>query len=111
MAIDGVTVAQESPHHAKGSHWTGILRDPPGCSSILKKMDGETNFLISESHLAAGVAGDVHPAEEEATVISAADAAAPDAHGASHFALNATVILFIDDVVHTVAVDQQILLQ
>jgi len=65
-----------------------------------------TDLLIAESHLAAGVAGDVHPAEEEAAVVDATGA-----HGPSHLALDAPVILLVDNVVHAVAVDQQILLQ
>ena len=77
--------------------------------------------MIAESHLASGVARHVHAAEEEAPVVGGGGGggggrrdAGGDGSAAQrrpvHLGLHRLVVLFVDDVVHAVAVDQQVLL-
>lgn len=69
-----------------------------------------THLLVAESHLAPGVARHVHPAQEEPTVaVVLLESGA--ARRPRQLALDALVILFVDDVVHAVAVNQQVLLR
>ena len=65
------------------------------------------DLLIAESHLSSGVARDVHPAQEDPGVVRRA---APNHRRPPHFILHALVVLLVNYVVHTISVDQQILL-
>ena len=79
--------------------------------------DYSTCLLVAEPHLPARVSRDVHPAEEDPLLAAGGRRAARSARAvalvaaAHQLALDGAVVLLVDDVVHAVAVDQEVLLQ
>lgn len=64
-------------------------------------------LLIAESHLPPGVSGNVHPAQEHAL----ASLVFGGCLTPGQFSLNGLMVLFVDHVVHAVAVYEEILLR
>lgn len=65
---------------------------------------GDSYLLVTEPHLSSGVPRDIHPAEKQPLVFSVSGRAA------YQLGLDGLVVLFVNHVVHAVAVDQQVLL-
>ena len=74
------------------------------------------HLLVAEAHLSACVARHVHATQEEAVVLRqvvvvvVVVVVVGGCRGANQLGLNGGVVLLVNDVVHTVSVDQEVLL-
>lgn len=78
--------------------------------------------MVAESHLPASVARNIHATEEDAGVVGGSDngvraaadvgaVAAAAARRSSQLVLDILMVLLVDNIVHAVAVNQQVLLR
>lgn len=65
------------------------------------------NLLVAEPHLSSGIAGDVHSTKEDSALICASWITARRSH---QLILNILMVMLFDYIIHTVAVNQQVLL-